>query len=131
MKKLLLSGGIASLTIPSLVYYIAKYYKDKSLNFEESMFYAFVFICSLIIFGLIGNVYNAYQNSKLQKQYQEINKQNLEIKRQNKEIKEQNNILNNKIKELKDFIELCHYEDIEFHNNNREIILDLESKMDE
>ncbi len=88
MKKILLNGGIALLTIPSLIYYIAKYYIEKTLSFKQSIFWAFVIICSLIIFGLLLNVYNAYQNFILCKQ--------------NKE-------LNNRINELKDFIEKCHY----------------------
>ncbi len=106
MKKIFLSGGIAVLTIPSLCYYIAKYYAEKTLNFKESMFIAFVLICSLIILGLLLNIYNTYQNLKLRKQNEELNK---------------------KIEVLTDLVEQCHYENIEYHNNNREIILDLEN----
>ncbi len=116
MKKVLVSGGIAILTIPSLCYYITKYYVQKTLNFKESMFFAFVVVCSLIILGLLLGVYNTFQNSQLHHQNDELIKQNLQ--------------LSEEIEDLKDFVEKCHYEDIEYHNNNRELILDLENEND-
>lgn len=103
MKKLVASGGIALLTIPSLCYYIAKYYIDKSLTFEQSMIYIFSLLCGLIIIGILLGFYNAYQNLKLK----------------------------NDIKELKDIIKQYHYDNLEYHEDNREIILDLLDKGEE
>lgn len=97
MRKLLLSFGVALLTIPSLCYYTAKYYIYKNLTFEESMIFIFSLFCSLMIFGLLFSVYNAYQNLKL----------------------------HNKIQELENKIEQYHYDNLEYHENNRELILDL------
>lgn len=96
MKKLIISGGIALFTIPSLCYYTAKYYICKSLTFQDSMIVMFTLFCSLMIFGLIFGVYNAYQCLKL----------------------------TNKVQELENKIEQYHYDNLEYHENNRELILD-------
>lgn len=98
MKKLVISGGIALLTIPSLIYYTTKYYIDGSLNFDNSMIVMFTIICSLLIIGMLLNIYNAYQNKELR----------------------------NQISDLKEFIKECHYDNLEYHENNRDILLDLD-----
>lgn len=97
MKKLIISGVVALLTIPSLCYYIAKYYMYKNLTFEESMIFTFTFFGSLMIFGILFGVYNAYQNLKLREE----------------------------VRELKDVIEEYHYDNIEYHENNRDLLLDI------
>lgn len=98
MKKLIISGGIAIVTIPCLCYYIGKYYIYKSLTFEESMIVMFTMFCSLMIFGVLLGVYNAYQNV----------------------------MLHNKIDELENKIEQYHYDNLEYHEDNRELLLDLD-----
>lgn len=107
MKKIIFSGGIALLTIPSLCYYIIKYYIHGSLNFEQSMIVIFTLLSSLMIIGILLGVYNAYQNLKLHNQ---------------------NLALHNEIVELNRKIEEYHYDNIEYHENNRDILLDLEVK---
>lgn len=98
MKKLIISGGIALFTIPSVIYYTVKYYINHCLSFEESAILGFTLICSLITFGLMFSVYNAYLVSKLTKKVNNLEKQ----------------------------IEEYHYDNIEYHENNRDILLDME-----
>lgn len=98
MKKLIISGGIAVITIPCLCYYVTKYYIYKSLSFEQSMIVMFTIICSLMIFGLIFGVYNAYQNL----------------------------LLKVKVQELENKIDNYHYDNLEYHEDNRELLLDLD-----
>lgn len=111
MKKILISGGLALLVIPSLCYYITKYYFYKKLTFEESMFVMFIILCSLVIFGLLFGVYNAYQVSVLHKENLILHNDNLE--------------LNKKIDNLTEKLTEFHYDNIEYHENNRDILLDL------
>lgn len=98
MKKLIISGGIALFTIPCLCYYIAKYYIYKTLTFEQSMIIVFTIFCTLMIIGVSLGFYNAYQNLKL----------------------------HNELDELKNMIEQYHYDSIEYHEDNRELLLDLD-----
>lgn len=98
MKKLIISGGIAVITIPCLCYYVTKYYIYRTLTFEQSMMVMFIIISTLMAIGLLIGFYNAYQNVKL----------------------------HNRIDELENKIEQCHYDNIEYHEDNRELLLDLD-----
>lgn len=100
----IISVFIGILTIPSLLYYISKYLYNGTLNFKETQQFEFVIVCSLLIFGLIIGIISSYQNVKI---YNELLK------------------LKEKINKLKNLIINNHYEDLEFQNNNRDIIVDL------
>lgn len=98
MKKLIISGGISVVTIPCLCYYIAKYYIYKSLTFEQSMIVMITVFCSLVIFGLLLGTFCAYKCIKLTE----------------------------KVKELDEKLDNYHYDNLEYHENNRELLLDLD-----
>lgn len=98
MKKLIISGGISVVTIPCLCYYIAKYYIYKSLTFEQSMIVMFTVFCSLVIFGLLLGIFCAYKCIKLTE----------------------------KVKELDEKLDNYHYDNLEYHEDNRELLLNLD-----
>ena len=98
MKKIIGSIVISIFTVPSILYYVTKYYIYGLLNFDKPMIIMFTVVSSLSIIGILLNIYNSYQNCKLQKQ----------------------------IIELNNLIEKYHYENLEYHENNREILLDLD-----
>lgn len=100
MKKLIISGVIAIITIPCLCYYIAKYYIYQSLTFEQSMIVMFIILCSLIIFGLLIGVFCAYKCLKLTE----------------------------KIKKLETKLDNYHYDNLEYQENNRELLLGLDKR---
>ena len=86
MKRLFVSGGIALLTIPSLCYYVIKYYNNKALSSNQFSIIMFTFICTLAILGLLIGIYNAYQLIKLEKIIMDNHYEDLEVQMNNREI---------------------------------------------
>ena len=86
MKRLFISSGIAILTIPSLCYYIIKYYNNKALNSNRFSIVMFTIICSLTILGLLFGIYNAYKLTKLENIIKDNHYENLEVQMNNREI---------------------------------------------
>lgn len=104
--KLLISGLITIITLPCVVYYISKYYIQGSISFEKSLISGFTLICSLLILGVILGVYNAYQNYQLKKE-------NLQLEKI--------------IFDLSNKVDNYHFDNLEYQNGTRELILDSET----